>query len=134
MSRERRAERRKHKRHRAQVGAFVDIRIGRIKVGKIVDISRGGLAFRYIADREHLKEEFDLDMYSRDNDFRMEYVPVKTIWDRGSRPGLSFSTRTRLRGLQFGKLAQTQFSQLERFLLLNTLIEEERPATSWKSI
>jgi hypothetical protein len=107
----------------------VDIRIGRIKVGKIVDISRGGLAFRYVDDRERLKEEFELDMYFRDNDFRMEYVPVKTIWDRGSPRELSFTTRTRLRGVQFGKLTQTQFSELERFLLLNTLIEEERPAT-----
>jgi hypothetical protein len=129
MSTERRADRRKHKRHRAQVSAFVDIRIGRIKVGKIVDISRGGLAFRYVDERERLKEQFELDMYFRDNDFRMEYVPVKTIWDRGSARELSFSTRTRLRGVQFGKLKQTQFSELERFLLLNTLIEEERPAT-----
>ena len=129
MSSERSADRRKHKRHRAQASAFVDIRIGRIKVGKIVDISRGGLAFRYVADRERLKEEFDLDMYSRVNDFRVEYVPVNTIWDRGSPPELSFTTRTRLRGVQFGKLTQTQFSELERFLLLNTLIEEERPAT-----
>ena len=129
MSRERRADRREHKRHRAKVSAFVDIRIGRIKVGKIVDIGRGGLAFRYVADRERLKEQFELDMYFRDNDFRMEHVPVKTIWDQGSPRGLSISTRTSLRGVQFGKLTQTQLSELERFLLLNTLIEDERLAT-----
>ena len=129
MSTERRADRRKHKRHRAQAGAFVDIRIGRVKVGKIVDISRGGLAFRYVDDRGRLKEEFELDMYFRDHDFRMEYVPVKTIWDRGSPRKLSFSTRTRLRGVQFGNLTQTQFSELELFLLLNTVTEEKRPAT-----
>ena len=129
MSRERCADRRKHKRHRAQVSAFVDIRIGRIKVGKIVDISRGGLAFRYVDERERLKEQFELDMYFRDNNFRIEYVPVNTIWDRRSPRELSLSTRTRLRGVQFGKLTQTQFSELERFLLLNTLIEKERPAT-----
>jgi hypothetical protein len=129
MSRERRADRRKQKRHRAQASAFVDIRIGRIKVGKIVDINRGGLAFRYVADRERLRGDFELDMYFRDNDFRVEYVPVKTIWDQGSPSELSFSARTRLRGVQFGKLTPTQFSELERFLLLNRLTQEERPTT-----
>jgi hypothetical protein len=64
------------------------------------------------------------DMYFRDNDLRMEYVPVKTIWVRESPCELSFLTKTRLRGVQFGKLTQTQVSELERFLLLNTLTEE----------
>jgi hypothetical protein len=129
MFRERRTDLRKHKRFRAQDGAFVDLRIRPIKVGKIVDISRGGLAFRYIDVAEGLKEAFELDMYSRHNEFRMEKVPVKTIWDRETAGELSFSTRTRLRGVQFGKLTQNQFSELERFLLLNTIPQEERMGT-----
>jgi len=129
MSRKRRTDLRKYKRLRAQNGAFVDLRISPIKVGKIVDISRGGLAFRYLDVGEGLKELFELDMYSRLNDFRMEKVPVKTIWDRETTGELSFSTRTRLRGVQFGKLTQNQFSELERFLLLNTVTQEERTGT-----
>jgi len=129
MSRKRRTDLRKYKRLRAQNGAFVDLRISPIKVGKIVDISRGGLAFRYLDVGEGLKELFELDMYCRLNDFRMEKVPVKTIWDRETRGELSFSARTRLRGVQFGKLTQNQFSELERFLLLNTVTQEERTGT-----
>jgi len=129
MSRKRRTDLRKYKRLRAQNGAFVDLRISPIKVGKIVDISRGGLAFRYLDVGEGLKELFELDMYSRLNDFRMEKVPVKTIWDRETTGELSFSARTRLRGVQFGKLTQNQFSELERFLLLNTVTQEERTGT-----
>jgi hypothetical protein len=129
MSRKTRTDLRKYKRLRAQDGAFVDLRISPVKVGKIVDISRGGLAFRYLKVGESLKEAFELDMYSRLNDFRMEKVPVKTIWDRETTGELSFSTRTRLRGVQFGKLTQNQFSELERFLLLNTITQEERTGT-----
>jgi hypothetical protein len=120
MLRKRRTDLRKHKRFKAQDGAFVDLRISPIKVGKIVDVSSGGLAFIYIDVGERLKESFQLDMYSRHNDFRMEKVPVKTIWE-----GLSFPKRTRIRGVQFGKLTQNQFSELERYLFLNTGMEGE---------
>jgi hypothetical protein len=103
----------------------VDLRISPAKVGKIVDISRGGLAFRYIDVGELSSESFELDMYSRHNEFRMENVPVRTIWDRKTVSQLGFSTRTRLRGVQFGNLTQNQFTELECFLLLNTATEEE---------
>jgi len=129
MSRKRRPDLRKDKRFRAQEGAFVDLRISPVKVGKIVDISKGGLAFRYLDIGERLKETFELDMYSRHNDFRMEKVPTKTIWDREAAGESSFSTRTRLRGVQFGKLTQNQFSELERFLLLNTVTDGEPTGT-----
>jgi PilZ domain len=129
MPRKQRTDQRKYKRLRAQDGAFVDLKTSPIKIGKIVDISRGGLAFRYLQVGQRLREAFELDMYSRHNDFRMEKVPVKTIWDRQTAGELSFSARTRLRGVQFGKLTQNQFSELERFLLLNTVTEEERPGT-----
>lgn len=117
---------RKYKRLRAEDGAFVDLRIKPVKVGKIVDISRGGLAFRYLRVGGRLGETFELDMFSRNNDFRMEKVPVRTIWDRGSPGQLSFSTRRRLRGVQFGKLTQEQLSELECFIFLNTVTEGEQ--------
>jgi hypothetical protein len=126
MSRNRHTDLRKYNRRRAHDGAFVDLRISPIKVGKIVDISRGGLAFRYLDVGDRLREAFELDMYSRHNEFRMEKVSVKTVWDRQTPGQLAFSTRTRLRGVQFGKLTQNQFSELECFLLLNTVTEEER--------
>jgi hypothetical protein len=129
MPRKQRTDQRKHKRLRAQDDAFVDLKTSPAKVGKIVDISRGGLAFRYIEVAERLREAFELDMYSRHNDFRMEKVPVKTIWDRKSPGELYFSTRTRVRGVQFGKLTQEQLSELERFILLNTLTEGEQRGT-----
>jgi hypothetical protein len=129
MTRKRRTDLRKDKRFRAQEGAFVDLRISHVKVGKIVDISKGGLAFRYLHVGEHLRQTFELDMYSRKNDFRMEKIPVRTVWDRGSPGELHFSTRTRLRGVQFGKLNQEQLSELERFILLNTVTEEEQRGT-----
>ena len=125
MSRKRRTDLRKYKRLRTQDGAFVDTRISPIKVGEIVNISRGGLAFRYLDIGGHPKESFELDLYSKHNDFRMEKVLVKTIWDRENVGELGFLTRTRLRGVQFGELTRNQFSELERFVLLNTVTKEK---------
>jgi hypothetical protein len=125
MSRKKPTDLRKYKRLRAQNGAFVDLRISPIKVGEIVDISRGGLAFRYLDVGERPKESFELDMYSTHNDFRTGKVPVKTIWDRETAGELGFFTKTRLRGVQFGKLTQNQFSELKRFVLLNTVTQEK---------
>jgi hypothetical protein len=128
-SRKRPPDLRKYKRFRAHDNAFVDLRVSPVKVGKIVDISRGGLAFRYLRVGTHLGETFELDMYSRNNDFRMEKVPVTTVWDRGSPDELYFSTRTRLRGVHFGKLTQEQLSELERFMFLNTVTQAEQRGT-----
>jgi hypothetical protein len=45
-------ERRKHKRFQAPIGVFVGIGPGFTKVGRITDMSLGGLAFRYLGREE----------------------------------------------------------------------------------
>lgn len=43
-------DRRKHKRFRVPESAFVTLRTHDVRVAQIIDISRGGLAFRYVGE------------------------------------------------------------------------------------
>ena len=43
-------DRRKHKRFRVPESAFVTLRAHDVRVAQIIDISRGGLAFRYVGE------------------------------------------------------------------------------------
>jgi hypothetical protein len=43
-------DRRKHRRFRVPESAFVTLRAPDVRVAQIIDISRGGLAFRYIGE------------------------------------------------------------------------------------
>ena len=45
-----RVERRNHRRFRVPQSAFVTLRAHDVRVAQIIDISRGGLAFRYVGE------------------------------------------------------------------------------------
>lgn len=56
-------ERRKHKRFHVQDGAFAVLRPHYAELlGQIIDISRGGVSFRYIASEELSNGSFKLDI------------------------------------------------------------------------
>jgi len=55
-------EQRKHKRFRPQDGTYAILRGPGKKLGQVINISRGGLAFRYIDIGERPKRSFELDI------------------------------------------------------------------------
>ena len=74
-------EQRVHKRFRVQYGDFIVFRFDDSKLGQIIDISKGGLAFRYVANGKQSKGPDQLDIMLAEKDFRMEKLPFKTISD-----------------------------------------------------
>lgn len=117
MSTEKYVERRKYTRFRTRNGALIELRSQRGKLGEIIDISKGGLAFRYIDIGERPKGSFELDIFLKEAGFRLEKVPAKTISDSGTTKYFPFSsTKTRRQGVEFGELTQKQISQLEHFI------------------
>jgi hypothetical protein len=62
--RKRTKERRKHKRYHANEGAYAAISPRSYKIGQIVDISMGGLSFKYI-DTSEFDDDSDFD-YDKD--------------------------------------------------------------------
>jgi hypothetical protein len=85
-------ERRRHKRFRTKEGAYAVLSGPVSKMGQILDISRGGLAFRYIDIGDRPKETCVLDILRDDNVFRVENVSFKIISDLDASKDFPFST------------------------------------------
>jgi hypothetical protein len=120
MSRNEMGERRQHKRFQTRDGAFAAPRAQDRKLWQILDISRGGLAFRYVDNGEELDGSSNLDILTRDTLFSLEGVPFQTISDVQIPEETFLGYGLRRRGVQFGELADSQTSQLEYFIRKHT--------------
>ena len=70
-------EQRRNRRFRANEGTFVSTRTNGQKFWQIIDVSKGGLSFRYIPHREDLKNSSKLNISTRDTSFSLEKVSEK---------------------------------------------------------
>ena len=116
-------ERRKNRRFRAHEGTFVSRRTDVHKFWQIIDISKGGLSFRYIPFREDLKRSTELDILTRDTLFSLEKMPFRTVSDSEIADGSISSYTLRRHGVQFGALTPSQISQLDYFIQNHTFGE-----------
>jgi len=117
-------EKRKHKRFRSKEFAYAAFRSQNMKIGQIVDISKGGLAFHYIADGDQINGARELEIYLAVNGFHMEAVPFNTVSDFVLPNEFPLSTVImRRRGVQFGGLTKFQKTQLG-YLLENHTVGE----------
>jgi hypothetical protein len=115
-------ENRKHERYQVPEGSFVTLGPSNAIVGQILDISMGGLAFRYINNHsEAPKQEAYADIYLTEGDLCLAAVPIRAVSDfdapdtvtcKADGP-LPLSCRGMRRcGLEFGEMTQGQMSQL----------------------
>jgi hypothetical protein len=113
-------ERRKFKRLSVLDTAFAVFSPNYAKLGKIKDISRGGLSFEYIGE-EGLEVEDDssqIDILFSGGGLYMTEIPVKTTNDIRIQKSHTFTSRVQIRrcGVQFGELTLGQTALLD-FLL-----------------
>jgi hypothetical protein len=108
-------ERRKHKRFQAWNGAFVALGPYSLKLGQIVNMSMGGLTFRYFGSRKPSKMKTESKIFI-DNGFCLDDVPLETVSDCEAKRGPFASLVMRQSRVQFGKLTQDQRSQIEYFI------------------
>ena len=124
MSRIEVVERRKHKRFRAEEGAYAAVRPHYDKIGQIIDVSRGGLAFRYLVSDSQEDASSELDIFLIGDGFHLDKVPFQTVSDEGIPERLSPSSQKMWRcGVQFGELTQMQILKLKEFILNHTVVE-----------
>lgn len=118
------AERREHKRFRSKEGAYA-VLSGRVsKMGQILDISRGGLAFRYIDIGDRPRESCVLDILREENAFRLENITFRIISDLDASKDYPFSTIPMRRcGGQLTGLSDRQIHDLE--YLIESFTEPE---------
>jgi hypothetical protein len=117
------ADRRKQKRFNVQKDAFVAVGPHFDKVGPIIDVSMGGLAFHYLAIGKQ-KDGLSADIFLTNRDFFVGYVPFEIVRDfevPNIQPtGIATMRRCSLR---FRDLTQSQVSKLRFFI--ETCIEDE---------
>jgi len=116
---------RKHERYKVKNGAIAIIRLSNVlstsqKYGQIINISQGGLAFRYIDRTGDSNEPVKLDLLFIEDSIcsaYLKYLSLQTIWVSYVDSKTSVSQlKIKQQGVQFGKLVPNQIAQLDRFL------------------
>jgi hypothetical protein len=116
-------KRRNHKRFKVQAGVYVNLKDIHYKIGQLIDISKGGCAFLYIANGEKINGRFNcsIDLFSGTEAFYLRNMSFKTISDfsQNNEPPFAYGKIRRCGG-QFDKLTQTQKIQLDYFIKSHT--------------
>ncbi len=118
------AERREEERFRPKKRTFVVFKPQFLKLGKVLDISAGGLCFQYLAKEDQLKDApaIQADIFMSDNGYYLPDVSCKQVWDTEAEEKMTFPIgfQNRLCGLRFLKLTKEQQDKLEHFLQVHT--------------
>jgi hypothetical protein len=114
-------ERRLNERHRVVDDAYAALGRHYAKVGKIVNISIGGLAFDYITGDSELNKAEILDIFLSNNHFNLYNLRCKVVYDMVLHvPEVSgrytVLLTTRRCGVRFGKLSNAKTRKLQAFV------------------
>ena len=115
-------ENRKYARYQVPEGSFVTLGPSSAIMGQILDISMGGLAFRYINNHSKTPiQESYADIYLTEGDLCLASVPIRAVSDfdapdtvtcKADGP-LPVSCRGMRRcGVEFGEMTEAQMAQL----------------------
>ena len=119
------SERRKDFRYNAKDNEFHIFNQGSKLAGKLIDISKGGLAYQYMPIKGKKLESNLYDIISAGSQhFYLFDIICKTIYDT-SDPILNQSstdTERRRRGLQYGELTENELAKFE-LLMRNYVVQ-----------
>jgi hypothetical protein len=111
------AEQRQYKRFQAKNGAFALSKASVNTLGQIVDISQGGLAFKYMAWGETTNGFSEIDILFAERFFYLQNLPCKVISDSEITLRNPFSSiRMRRLSVEFIALSSKQRSELKDFI------------------
>jgi hypothetical protein len=106
-------ERRQNQRVNVECGIFLTVRPGFKKIGRVKDISLGGICFEYAVFEDYEKLNFcEVDILSETGKFHLIKIPCRVAYDvqLSSHPFQQFQMRRC--GLQFAWLSESQASQV----------------------
>jgi hypothetical protein len=114
-------EQRKNTRFLVQDDVIAALRNGYTKIGKVKDISMGGLAFEHIDDQNSNSETSRRDILLWVNGFSLSKLPGRIVYDIPLAPPNEYQEfiihlTTRRCGVQFETLSEDKVSQLDFFL------------------
>jgi hypothetical protein len=130
VGRKRTVERRRNKRYKAVDGAYAAISPNSHKLGQIIDISMGGISFKYIdtsnddKDENHIPEE---SVFLSSMGYYVGDLPFQIISDYEVTNAPSFSSmKVRKRHVQFTDLSFKQLFDLDYYLRNNVSDQVEK--------
>ncbi len=109
-------ENREYTRFETQDNAYAALRGQRTKVGKIVDISLNGLAFRYLAGEKSGEEHKKVDIFLSENGFHLPDVACTIVYDVEDASEGSLGITLYRCGLTYGSLGEESQGKLEHFI------------------
>ena len=137
VGRKRTVERRRNKRYKAIEGAYAAISPNSHKLGQIIDISMGGLSFKYIDTSKDDKESDNLPedaVFLSSMGYYVGDLPFKTVSDYEITNAPSFSSmKVRKRHVQFTDLSFKQLFDLDYYLRNNVSEQIEKLPEQYKS-
>jgi hypothetical protein len=110
------SENRDHMRFRAREGIFVVLKPSYSHVGRLIDISMGGLAFDYVVDDVLPKPPAELEIFVKGGAFRLNGIPCEAIWADTTNEGRITVIRKRTCGIRFGRLTDDQKAKLKELI------------------
>jgi hypothetical protein len=116
-----RIERRRDARCALREKTFAALGRQHARVGRIRDISRGGVAFDYVAGRHEALDEPFLDLFATDTPRHVHHIPCQVVYDvplpapdAGRPPAAAGNTRRC--GVQFHSASEVQRLEIARFI------------------
>ena len=114
-------ERRKNKRFSLKDPAFAVMYYSPDRIGQITDISKSGLAIRYVKNEECTGLLNELDILQSDFSLYIHRIKAKSISDIKIIDNTFIGSKELRRcGIQFENLSSTQLAQLEDFIQNST--------------
>ena len=117
-------ERRSNQRMRPSKLTYVALRPDFSKLGKVQDISSGGLCFQYMtkAAQNGDASHFNIDIFISENGYYLPSIPCTLVYEKKMKKAVShpIGLEYRLCGLQFGQLSGEQIGQLAFYLQHHT--------------
>ncbi len=126
---ERLVEQRKH--HRFPVGnvALVSFAPDPGEPGEVIDISLGGLSFRYFGEKVQRKKSSRLNILSWDGGPSVRDLPFEKVSDVTLFDDLTVGSLTRRGSVRFGHLTRSQLTALVHLIEHHTTLAEKLSVT-----
>jgi hypothetical protein len=112
-------EQRRHQRYRVKENA---IAFDHSIIGQILNLSMGGLKFRYLADLYKFKGDLaELDLYFAGEGLCLHNIPCETVFNKAMENESPYSSLAmRECGVKFGQFTEQQTAQLRHILTKQT--------------
>jgi DNA-binding response OmpR family regulator/anti-sigma regulatory factor (Ser/Thr protein kinase) len=110
------SDRRKDKRFKAMSGAFIISKANKKEKGKVLDISKSGLSFKYDFESKFPGYMDKATINMADKNFTLDNLTYKTVSDTMQPDSKEGDGEIRRRGVQFEKLSPIQSEKLAFFI------------------